>query len=348
MIYLDHAATTPPSKAAIDAFNAALNLANPSSQHSAGRQASELLEQSRAAIAEIINASPDEIIFTSGGTEANALALNLNGHKLASDLEHASVRENVNNTAAFGKLIDSLEPDTKIVSCIYVCNETGTIQPIADLAPELKKRGVLLHIDAVQALGKIDCDVKTLGVDMMSISAHKIGGIRGVGALYVRNGVNIKPLWRGGYQENSLRPGTEPLPLIAAFAAAIQEKRADIRPLLDYALDILPNYIPNVIFVPKHDAPHILMLALPGCPGQVVVRMLSDMGICVSTGSACSRGKTSPVLKAIGIKHADNVIRISFGEGNKREDIDELAKGLQIVSQRLGQQGIPPHNNAAE
>jgi cysteine desulfurase len=336
MIYLDHAATTPPSKAAIDAFNNALDLfANPSSMHSAGRQASALLGQSRAAIAESVNASPDEIIFTSGGTESNALALNINGHKLSSDSEHASVRENANKTAAFDKLINSLESDTKIVSCICVCNETGTIHPVAKLAPELKKRGILLHTDAVQAFGKIDCDVKALEVDMMSVSAHKIGGIRGVGALYVRKGVNIKPLWRGGHQENDLRPGTEALPLIAAFASAVQEKREDTRPLLDYALDILSKKLPNVYFVPRHDAPHILMLTLPGCPGQVAVRMLSDMGIFVSTGSACSRGKTSPVLKALDIKHADNVIRISFGKGNTFADIDELEKCLTIILKRV-------------
>jgi cysteine desulfurase len=336
MIYLDHAATTPPSKAAINAFNTALEFANPSSLHSAGRHAHELLDQSRAVIAESVNAASDEIIFTSGGTEANALALNINGHKLSSDLEHASVRENANNTAAFDKLLDSLESDTKLVSCIYVCNETGTVQPVAELSPELKKRGVLLHTDAVQAFGRIDCDVKTLGVDLMSISAHKIGGIRGVGALYVRKGVSVKPLWRGGYQESGLRSGTEPLPLIAAFAAAVQDKRADTRPLLDYSLNILPKILPNVNFIPRHDAPHILMFALPGCPGQVVVRMLSDMDICVSTGSACSKGKQSPVLKALGIKHADNVIRISFGEGNTKSDIEELANCLEIISKRLG------------
>ena len=337
MIYLDHASTSPASKAAIDAFNAALELANPSSLHEAGRRAAGLLEQSRAAIAECINASPDEIIFTSGGTEANALALNVNGHRLSSELEHASVRGNTDETAAFDKLPSAVRSDTKIVSCVYVCNENGTVQPVAELARELKKRGVPLHTDAVQAFGKINCDVKALGVDLMTLSAHKIGGIRGAGALYVRKGVRVVPFWRGGSQENGTRPGTEPLPLIAAFAAAAREKRTDTRPLLDYTLDILSKKLPEVKIVPGHDAPHILMLELPGCPGQVAVRMLSDMGICVSTGSACSKGKTSPVPLALGVKHPESVIRLSFGAGNTKEEADALAAALEAVLQRLGQ-----------
>lgn len=347
MIYLDHAATTFPCQAAKEAFNNALEYANPSSLHSAGRQARELLEQSRAVIAASLNAEPEEIIFTSGGTEANALALNVRGEKLATTLEHSSVRENADKLVSPDKLLSSIQTDTKIVSCIYVCNEMGAVHPIAEIARGLKVRGVLFHTDAVQAFGKLNCDVKALGVDLMSLSAHKIGGIRGVGALYVRKGVNLKPLWRGGGQENGLRSGTEALPLIAAFAAAAQKhpppaggtlftkEGKSYRVLLDYTVELFPTIIPDVKFVPPYDAPHILMFVLPGCPGQVVVRMLSDMGICVSTGSACRRGKTSPVLKSLSIRHADNVIRISFGEGNTRGDVEELAKALLTVKERF-------------
>ncbi|MCL1819704.1 MAG: cysteine desulfurase [Oscillospiraceae bacterium] len=335
MIYLDHAATTPPSKAAIDAFNNALEYANPSSLHGQGQKARKLLERSRAVIAEKLNAAPEEIIFTSGGTEANALALNVSGHKLTTELEHPSVRENADTLANPYQLIGTIQDNTAIISCIYVCNETGSIQPIADIAKEIKGRGILLHTDAVQAFGKIDCNVKKLGVDLMTMSAHKIGGIRGVAALYVRKGVKIKPLWLGGGQENGLRPGTESLPLIAAFAAAAQRESTDTRPLIDYLLELLPNKLPNVIIVPGHGAPHIIALELPRCPGQVAVRMLSDMGVYVSSGSACSRGKTSPVLKALGVKQPDNVIRISFGEGNTKEDVDELVKALGIVLEKF-------------
>ena len=336
LVYLDNAASTRPLKQAVDAFNEALTLfANPSSGHAFGAEARELLEKSRNIIAETLNAAPDEIVFTSGGTEANALALNGRGHVTASILEHSSVRENADELLTVRNLIANPGTGHGTVSCVYVCNENGAVQPIADIARETRKRGVLFHTDAVQAYGRIDCDVKRLGVDLMSVSAHKIGGIRGAGALYVRNGVKVRPLWRGGGQERGLRGGTEALPLIAAFAAAARVKQPDTRPLLEYTLELIREKLPGAIPVPPYEAPHILMLALPGCPGQAVVRMLSDMGICVSAGSACGRGKTSAVLKALNFKHSDSVIRVSFGGMNTREDVERLIGSLAVVTERF-------------
>jgi cysteine desulfurase len=234
MIYLDNAAAARPCEQAVNAFNEALELfANPSAGHSSGMKARDLLERSRRIIAETLNAAPEEIIFTSGGTESNALALNGRRHVTASILEHASVRDNADELKPVSNLIGGTGT---VSSCVYVCNENGAVQPIADIAREARKHGVLFHTDAVQAYGRMDCDVKKLGVDMMSVSAHKIGGIRGAGALYVKSGVNVKPLWRGGGQERGLRNGTEPLPLIAAFAAAAQAPQDDTRPLLGYTL----------------------------------------------------------------------------------------------------------------
>jgi cysteine desulfurase len=241
------------------------------------------------------------------------------------------VRENADELLPVDNLIALA--GSGIASCVYVCSENGAVQPIAGIAREARKRDILFHTDAVQAYGKLDCDVQKLGVDLMSVSAHKIGGIRGAGALYVKSGVNVKPLWRGGGQERGLRGGTESLPLIAAFAAAAQAPKSDTRPLLDYTLELLKLH--DILPVPPHEAPHILMLALPNCPGQVAVRMLSDMGICVSTGSACSRGKTSPILKALNFKYAGNVIRVSFGGMNTREEIDKLIASLILVIERF-------------
>lgn len=334
LTYLDNAATVFPCQAAVNAFNDTLAYANPSSGHSMGLEARELLERARADVANAMNAQADEIVFTSGGTEANALVLNGRGRVVSSVLEHSSVWENADERVPVSKLGEAMS-GAGIVSCVFVCNENGAVQPIADIAREARKQGVLFHTDAVQAFGKLDCDVKKLGVDLMTVSAHKIGGIRGVGALYVRGGVKLKPLWRGGGQERGLRNGTEALPLIAAFAAAVKAPKSDTRPLLEYTLDLLRRELPDVLPVPPLEAPHILMLALPGCPGQVVVRMLSDLGVCVSTGSACSRGKTSRVLKALNFKHADSVIRVSFGSENTREDADRLIETLALVKSRF-------------
>ena len=333
-VYLDNAAATRPCKQALEAFNEAIELfANPSSGHAPGAGARELMERSRAIIAETVNAAPEEIIFTSGGTESNALALNGRRHVTASILEHSSVRENADELVSVGEL--AAKPREGLVSCVYVCGENGAVQPIADIAREVKKHGALFHADAVQAFGRIDCDVRKSGVDFMSFSAHKIRGIRGAGALYVRKGANVKPLWRGGGQEGGLRAGTEALPLIAAFAAAARTPAPDTRPLLDFTLEMLREKLPGVIPVPPHEAPHILSLELPGCPGQVMVRLLSDMGVYVSTGSACARGKTSPILKALNFKNADSVIRVSFGGMNTRADAERLIDALALALKRL-------------
>ncbi|MCL2085005.1 MAG: aminotransferase class V-fold PLP-dependent enzyme [Oscillospiraceae bacterium] len=233
-----------------------------------------------------------------------------------------------------------------LVSCTTVCGESGALLPVADIVREVKRSrpDALVHTDAAQGFLRVDCGVARSGVDMLSVSAHKIGGVRGAGALYVRNGIKLKPLWGGGGQENGLRPGTEPLPAIAAFAAAVgawkPEYEAHMRGLTDYARAELERRGAYIVTPKAARAPHILTFCPPqgkaggswrsGVPAQVTVRRLSDAGVYISAGAACGRGRVPEALKALRLPPgaAERAVRLSVGPGNTRADIDALVDAI--------------------
>ncbi len=377
-VFLDHAAGTFACTAARNAFLQVLDarVGNPSAQHPTGAAARELLRTARARVAAALAARPEDITFTSGGTEANNLALlsvlrarKKPGHILTSTLEHAAVRRVLDEARALGHTVTSLPPDvsgtlraetvasalrddTFFISLTSVCNETGAILPIAAVSAAAKSAlpDVVIHTDAVQAFLKIPLDGNALGVDLLSISAHKCGGIGGVGALWHRAGLRLRPLTYGGGQEDGLRPGTEPLALLAAFGAAVEDGRrrfADFRAHLEsiyaYAHAALLR-IPGLTWIPpatregRRDfenlqAPHILSFALPGYPSEIMVRVLGEHNVCVSAGSACSRGRGSEVLGSMKLPPgvADAALRISFSADTTEMEIDRLCEVLELA-----------------
>ena len=322
-------------------------------------------------MAQALGCKADEVYFTSGGTEGDnwaiAMATHLGRHKgkhlITTAIEHAAVIEPCKALESQGyevtyltpdpqghiRLEDleaALRPDTVLVSIMLVNNETGAIQPVAEAAQLLrrKKSAALLHTDAVQGFLKIPFTPKGLGVDLLTISGHKIGAMKGSGALYIRSGLRGVPLIRGGGQESSLRSGTEATPQIAALAAAatlgrqqLEDHTARLTDLKGYALDTLRREVPGLVVVSPGDAPHICAISLPGYPSQVVVRYLSDQGFCLSAGSACHRGKASHVYAAMGLSKAvrDGMLRLSFGPENTREEIDQLAQALARTTREL-------------
>ena len=373
MIYLDHAATTPVAREVADTmYDVLLNgSGNPSSQYPYGAAAKKRLEADRAVIAAALGCKPDELYFTSCGTESDNWAIRLAAHQnrrvgkhiITTAVEHAAVLEPCKALELQGyevtylhpdatghirteDLEAALRPDTVLVSMMLVNNETGAIQPVAEAAQVLKrhKSAALLHCDAVQGFLKLPFTPKGLGADLLTVSGHKIGGMKGVGALYIRSGLRAVPLLRGGGQEKGLRSGTEATPQIAAFAAActaghqaLDQHREYLSGLKAYTLEKLQAEVPGLVVVSQGDAPHILAISLPGYPSQVVVRYLSDKGICLSSGSACHKGKASHVYASMNLSKAvrDGMLRISFGPENTREEIDALAEALHSATKEL-------------
>lgn len=372
-IYLDHAATTPVLPAAADAALKSMvwDFGNPSSLHFLGTAAAKAVTQQRGEIATALGCQPEELYFTSCGTEGDnwavALAVHLGRHKgkhiITTAIEHAAVLEpcraleregydvtyllpDANGHVSLADLDAALRPDTVLVSIMLVNNETGAVQPVAEAAKLLrqKKSAALLHTDAVQGFLKLPFTPKSLGVDLLTISGHKVGAPKGVGALYIRKGLQVQPLLRGGGQEQGLRSGTEATAQIAAFACAakegaeqLEEHRAYLGQLKDYALETLTKNVPGLVVVSPGDAPHICAISLPGYPSQVVVRYLSDQGICLSSGSACHKGKASHVYAAMKLSKAvrDGMLRLSLAPSNTREDIDALAQALKSATETL-------------
>lgn len=357
MIYLDHNATTDLRPEAIAAMTAVLaRTGNPSSVHGAGRAARQAMDRARAALARAINVKPAEIIFTSGGTEANATALRGLGRSriLYSGTEHDSVRAAAGGAADavalavdgdgvldLGALRAALDgpPDhpPALVAVMLANNETGTIQPIAEIAAIVHAAGGLLHVDAVQALGKIAVDFRALGADSMSLSAHKLGGPAGVGALVVREGLGLRPLLSGGGQEMRRRAGTENLAGIVGFGAAValadpaeMAEAGRLRALIE---DEIRAAAPEAVIFSAGAArlPNTLCLAMPGAPSETQVMALDLMGICVSAGSACSSGKVqrSHVLAAMGVPDdlARAAIRVSLGRTTTEADARRFIDG---------------------
>ncbi len=373
MIYLDNAATTRPCPEAVEAMTRALTetWGNPSATHAPGRAARALLEESRKAVMQALKAKNGTLIFTSGGTEADNQALKCAArqarhrgkHILSSAVEHEAVLNSLKELAAEGWEVTLLKPDetgriplsavaealredTALVSLMLVNNETGAVNEIRGVRELLRQRGseALLHTDAVQAFTKLPMDPQSLGADLISLSAHKIGGPKGVGALWLRPGLKLAPLLHGGGQEGNLRSGTEAMPAIAGFAAAVEaglprvkENAAHMAALKERLLALLTEELPEAVRIGAGDAPHIVSLSLPGYRSEVLMNALDAAGVCVSKGSACKKGRRSHVLEAMGLDNAvmDGSFRVSFCGENTTEEVREFVRVLKAAKERL-------------
>lgn len=363
--YLDNSATTRVCEAAAKAAYEAMTsvYGNPSSTHTKGREAKKLLDSSRAQAAAAIGCKPAELVFTSCGSESDNWAL-LSGaeamhrkgkHIISSSVEHDAIRKTLDELEKQGYEITRLAPDntgaisvesvknalrddTILISLMLVNNETGAVTDIRGIADMLKKSGsqALLHTDAVQGFMKVPFSAKTLGADMISVSGHKIHAPKGIGALYVRDGLRLKPFIAGGAQENGRRAGTEAMPQIAAFAAACAEASKNMdagisRMAAQKAeiIDRLSAGIPELKYV-RTAAPHILSISLPGWRSEVLMNYLEAREVYVSKSSACKKGGRSHVLEAIGMKSdvIDGAIRIGLSRFTTDDDIDALCAGL--------------------
>ena len=380
IIYLDHAATTPLDPRVLEAMRPYLeeHYGNPSSVHQLGRRARVAIEESRERIAALIGAEPAEIVFTSGGTEADNLALRgvLHGtrrHLITSLAEHEAILRTAEALEEEGAAVTYLRPGpdgavtaeqvaealtekTGLVSIMHTNNELGTCSPVRAIAEVCHRRGVPLHCDAVQAVGLLPVRVDELGVDLLSASAHKFYGPKGVGFLYVRRGIELRPLLRGGKQEQGRRAGTENVAAIVGMARALelaveeQEARQNhlrrLRERLIRRLDeaLGDTFVLNTPRDPEWAAPHIVNIAFPpqnGEPvdGEMLLLNLDLEGVCVSSGSACTSGAVEPshVLRAIGLPRetAGAAVRFSMGWKNTEAEIDRAVEILAAVMARL-------------
>jgi len=371
--YLDNSATTPLCREAVDKINYALTTCwgNPSSLHANGIAASELLEESRRAIAKKLSCESDEIYFTSGGTESNNIAIlgAANSMKrrgsriITTSVEHSSIDETVTYLESQGfdviklrvnengmiderQLYAATNPSVVLISIMYVNNEVGTIQPV-----EFAKRAAvhagaanaLIHCDAVQAFGKVPLKPYNIGVDLMSVSSHKIHGPKGAGALFVKKGTRLAPHSFGGLQEGKIRPGTEPLPAIAGFGAAAAAL-PDYTESLHHAMQLRDYLVQNVsameniaVNSPANALPYVTNISVLGIPSEVMLNYLSNMGIYVSSGSACSKGHKSRVLKAMNLSEAriNSALRISISRYTTKEEIDYLLYGIDSAQKTM-------------
>jgi cysteine desulfurase len=372
-VYLDHHATAPLDRRVLDAMLPYLTdrFGNPqSAQHAYGRAAEAAVEQARREVAALIGALPEEIVFTSGATEANNLAIRgvaaLAGarrHIVTCATEHPSVLETCRALRVTGFQItelpvqpdglldldrfrEALRPDTALASIMTANHEIGVLQPIADIAGICRERGVLLHSDAAQAAGSMPLDVAAQGVDLMSLSAHKLYGPKGVGALYLRRGVRIAPLFAGGAQERGLRPGTLPTPLCVGFGAAcalarqeLLDEAARLRPLRERLYRGLCAAVGDVRLngATESRLPHNLNVCLPGVDAEDLLAELPELAL--STGAACASAsqEPSPVLRALGLPDEDiqGSLRIGLGRTTTEREIDFAIERLSGVVRRL-------------
>lgn len=367
MIYLDHAATTPVPRAVADTMYTVLteHFGNPSAQYPMGLETKKQVELWRRMVAKALGCESRQLFFTSCGTEGDNWAIQaacwqnrrLGRHIVTTAVEHSAMLEGCRWMEQQGwevtyltpdgegvitaqQVLDAVRPDTALVSCMLVNNELGTIYPIQEISRGLaaKNPQTLLHTDAVQGFLKIPFSAKTLGADFITISAHKIGGPKGIGALYIGPRVkNPRPLLPGGGQEGGLRSGTEATAQIAGFAKAVELRTEGLEDKLRHMAEIKAyakeqlSAIPDLVFVGRSDAPHILSVSLVGWPSQNIVNDLGSQGICISAGSACHQGKPSQVVAALHLpkKTAGSVVRLSFGPETTREDIDACVQALR-------------------
>jgi len=370
-VYLDNSATTPVCAAAAAAVAEALTetWGNPSSIHTKGVHAHRLLENARAAVAEKLACSPEEIYFTSGGTESNniavfgaAKALKKRGNRIVTScVEHPSVLEPVKRLEEDGfeivrlpvdaqgkisesNLFEAVNDKTILVSIMSVNNEVGSMQPVEAAHQAVMAAGApaLVHCDAVQSFGKLALS-PAAGIDLMSISAHKIHGPKGAGALYIRKGVHLLPPFAGGTQEGRIRPGTEPLPAIAGFAAAaaeLPEPGAALRKALtlrQYLLEGLEGLCAYAVNSPPDALPYVTNISFIGIKSEPMLNFLASRGVYVSSGSACAKGRRSKVLTAMGLDddRLESPVRISFSRFTETSDIDALLEGVAAAKKKF-------------
>lgn len=374
--YLDNSATTQPCGQCIDKINEMLqnNFGNPSSLHALGLEAHRTVEKAREALANSIGAEDkNQIFFTSGGTEANNLAIfgsayanRRKGNRIVTTaIEHESVLESINQLEKEGfeivKLVpnifgeisteqirDAINSNTILVSIMLVNNEVGSIMPISEIKKAVKavKAPANIHVDAVQAYGKIPVKVQKLNVDLLTVTAHKIHGTKGIGALYIKKGTPLTPRIFGGEQEKRIRPGTEASPLIAGFGGAIEAlpvlslSTENVTAIRDYTLEMIKN-VPEIrVNSGANASPYIVNMAIAGIRSQTLIQDLSSRGVYVSNGSACAKGKKSHVLTAMGLPSQviDSSIRLSFSRFTTKDEIDlfvsEVKKSIEKLAKR--------------
>ena len=385
-VYADHAATTPVHEAARKAMLHCLeeDYGNPSSLHSVGQRAREILDQARADVAACLNADPSEIYFTGGGSEADNQAL-LTGallgakkgkkHLITTAFEHHAVLHTMKALEKQGFTVTYLDvhadgvvrlsdvaaaitDDTALVSVMMVNNEIGTIQPIQEIAKLCQDKGVLFHTDAVQAVGHIPVDVKALGVDMLSLAAHKFHGPKGVGALYCRKGIRPEILIQGGAQERGRRGGTENMPGIVGMAAALQEAVSNLNADMVYVTALRERLIEGLSQIPHSRlngsrnlrCPGTVNFCFEGIEGESLLLWLDAKGVAASSGSACTSGSLDPshVLLALGLPHeiAHGSLRLSLSADNTEEEVAHILKVVPEVVEYL--RGMSPVWEALE
>ena len=385
-IYLDYNSTTPMDEAVVETMRKVMaeDYGNPSSFHGFGVKAKAAMDEARGKIAAVLGAESSEIYFTSGGTEADNLALKgaayarqkKGKHIIISKIEHHAVLESAHflekngyevtyldcdrdGVVSIDQLRRVIKPETTIVSVIMANNETGVIQPIREMAAVCREASVLFHTDAVQAVGKIPVNVKDLGVDMLSLSAHKFYGPRGIGALYIRQGVRITPLFHGGGHERRKRAGTENVPAIVGMAKAIEiaadkldSEHARMSELGDYLIEQVQSKVPEVYLNGSRDnrVPSTVNLSFKGVEGESIILSLDLKGIAVSSGSACTSGtlEASHVLAAMGIDTllAQGSIRFSLGRHTTREQLDYTVSVLPEIIERLRSMSAAYHKTS--
>lgn len=386
-IYMDYAATSPVKPEVLAAMKPYFNqkFGNPSSIHSFGQETRKAINEARDKVAKFLNCQPNEVVFTSGGTESDNLAIRgialshqnefgfKKPHIITSMFEHHAVLHTCEDLEKMGLAeVTYIKPDregiihvedvknaiknnTVLVSIMYVNNEIGTVQPIAEIGKMIEKLKIencklkiVFHTDAVQAAEYFDCDVKKLGVDMMTISAHKFGGPKGVGVLYLSKDVIIKPLQTGGLQEYSLRPGTENVAGIVGMGKAIElislrpkSQNSKLLKLRDYFIDLVMKKIPDVKLngTRKLRSPSNINFSFKNAEGESILLNLDQMGIAASSGSACTSGSLEPshVLKAIGASDEDahGAVRFTLGEDTTKEEINYVVNNLAKIIKNL-------------
>ena len=375
MIYLDNAATTKTAPEVMEAMLPYFGEAygNPSAIYSLGSAGKKAVNEARRAIASVINAKQEEIYFTAGGTEADNWALKAAAesygekgrHIITTKIEHHAVLHTCGYLEKKGyevtyldvdkdgmvdvdELKAAIRPDTILISVMFANNEIGTIEPIGEIGAIARERGILFHTDAVQAFGQVPIDVDELKVDMLSASAHKVNGPKGVGMLYIRTGLKLRPFIHGGAQERNKRAGTENVPGIVGFGAAaaramrlMDEKGQKERELRDYLIQSIEKQVPycRLNGHRQRRLPGNVNFSFQFIEGESLLIMLDMKGICASSGSACTSGSLDPshVLLAIGLKHeeAHGSLRMTLSEENTREELDEVVEALKAIVGRL-------------
>ena len=383
MIYFDNSATTKPYQEVMESFVKVSTdyFGNPSSLHQLGVLSEQLLSQARKQVAQLLKVKSQEILFTSGGTEGNNLAIKGSAlmyrrrgrHLITTRIEHASVKEAMEQLKEWGyeitylpvnqdgrvSILDvekAIRPDTILISIIHVNNEVGTIQPVHEIGKLIKKYPkIIYHVDYVQGVGKVPLELHECGIDLCSISGHKFHGLKGTGALFIREGLEISPLFSGGSQEGKIRSGTENVAGMVAMAKAFRltlehqgiykGAMEKIKEYLRENLEVLPQI--NIHTPKTGSAPHILNFSISGIRGEVFVHALEEKGIFVSTTSACSSKQftISPTLLSMGIPKdlAQSAIRVSLSYENTLAEAQFLVKSIKEIINQLGE-GIDKHD----